>query len=182
MLLFDAIGTGLVMNARIDPDSDPGELFERGHATPRDRPGRRLRSSPNTAHDYAGREHDMRRSDMDRFKTYIAAVDGSNGWEVIEPLFMDAFHPDGVVVTADGEMDRDGWATMAQGLVARGASISGFEVTSQSDDSVAYRMTIDFPDAESMHLAATATLEDGRFIRVEPMDPARYSELVQRSH
>ena len=118
---------------------------------------------------------------MEKFKTYIASVDGKNGWDVIEPLYNEAFDPDAVIRTADGEFDRAAWATMAQGLVAKRARISELEITATGDDTVAYRMRIDIPGADSMELAATATLRDGRFLRVEPTDPKAYSNLVERS-
>ena len=78
-------------------------------------------------------------------------------------------------------MDRDGWSAMAQGLVAKGARVASLETTDATGDTVAYRMTIEIPGADAMQLAARATLRDGRFVRVEPTDPAAYSELVEQS-
>ena len=118
---------------------------------------------------------------MDKFTTYLAAVDGSNDWSTIGPLFMDAFDPDCVVVTAAGEVDRDGWASMAQGLVASGASISDFEASAPTGDSFVYKMTLNVPGEQPLSLAARGTLKDGRLFRVEPVDPAQYSALVDRS-
>ena len=118
---------------------------------------------------------------MERFSKYLAAVDGSNGWDTVGPLFYDAFDPDCVVITADGEYDRDGWAAMAKGLVDKGASASGFEITREEGETAYYHVTVNVPGAEPMRLTAVGTLRDGRMVRVEPVDPAAYASLVERS-
>lgn len=118
---------------------------------------------------------------MERFETYLEAFDGTRGWAEIRPLFDDAFHPDAVFVTADGEMNKEQWAEMAKGLADRGAVASDFEITGGEGDTIYYKVTITAGDDEPLHLAATGTLEDGRLIRVEPMDPAAYSTMIERS-
>ena len=118
---------------------------------------------------------------MERFSKYMAAVDGANGWDTVGPLFYDAFDADCVVITADGEYDREGWAVMAKGLVDKGASVSGFEISREEGDRIYYRLSVDVPGAEALPLTATATLRDGRVLRVEPLDPSAYATLMERS-
>jgi hypothetical protein len=118
---------------------------------------------------------------MEKFEAYLGAFDGSPGWAEVEPLFDDAFHPDLVVVTADGELDKDQWKAMAEGLAERGAVVSDFEVKSEDAGSAYYKVTISVEGEEPMHLTAKAALEDGRLLRVEPVDPAAYSDLVDHS-
>lgn len=117
---------------------------------------------------------------MEKFAKYLAAVDGSNTWAVVGPLFDAAFHPDAVIVTSDGEFDKEQWADMAKGLVDKGAVASGFKVTGQEGDSYYYDVTVTVDD-EAMHMTAKGTLEDGRLVRVEPVDPELYTALVERS-
>ena len=118
---------------------------------------------------------------MEKFEKYLAAFDGAADWSQIEPLFDDLFHPDLLVLTADGEMDRTQWAEMAKGLADRGATVSGFEVTDEADDTILYRLTIHVGDDDPMHLQARGTVVRGQLARVEPMDPDAYSEMVDRS-
>ena len=74
---------------------------------------------------------------MERFARYLAAVDGSNDWATIEPLFDDAFTDDCIFVTDEGEHDKTYWTGVVKGLIEKGAVASGFEVTRQEGD-VAY--------------------------------------------
>ena len=118
---------------------------------------------------------------MEKFERYLAAFDGSTDWRTIAPLFDDAFHDDAVFVTADAELDKVQWAAMAKGLREKGSVISDFEVTEGEGDSIYYKVTVTPAGGHPMHLAARGTLKDGQLLRVEPVDPAAYSEMVQRS-
>ncbi len=112
------------------------------------------------------------------FAKYIAPVYGARTWDEVEPLFDDAFDAECVFVTADGEMNKKQWAEMAQELVATGATASGFKVTGEEGESRYLR---------SHHRQGTpphdreGTLKDGRLVKVEPVDAAVYSEMVERS-
>ena len=117
---------------------------------------------------------------MEKFAAYLDAIDGTGDWSVIGPLFDAAFHPDCVVVTADGEYTKQEWSQMAKRLADKGAAASGFAVTSQDGDTAYYEVTITVDDAP-MHMTAKGTLHDGRLIRVEPVDPALYSSLMEKS-
>ncbi len=119
---------------------------------------------------------------MERFKRYLAAVDGSSDWDTVQPLFDDAFDADCIFVTADGEMTKSQWAEMAKGLVAKRAAVSDLEITPQGGDTIVYKLTVTQSGGEPMHLAARGTVKDGRLLRVEPVDPSAYSEMVHRSH
>ena len=44
-----------------------------------------------------------------------------------------------------------------------------------------YLFTVSVEGDDPMHLTAKGTLEDGRLLRVEPVDPAAYSDLVDHS-
>ncbi len=117
---------------------------------------------------------------MDRFANYLAAFDGTRDWSEIGPLFDSVFHPDGVVVTADGEYTKQEWAAMAKRLVDKKATASDFEITGEEADVIFYRVTITVDDVPT-HLTAKGTLRDGRLIRVEPVDPEQYSSLMEQS-
>lgn len=118
---------------------------------------------------------------MEKFKRYLDAYDGSAGWDEIRPLFDDLFHDDLVVVTADREMNKEQWAEMAQGLVARHATSSDFEITAESDDTIEYRLTLEVGDDDPIHMQAKATIVDGQIARVEPANPDAYSEMIDRA-
>lgn len=118
---------------------------------------------------------------MEKFATYLAAVDGTRGWDEVGPLFDAAFHEDCVFVTADGEFGKAQWAEMAKGLVAKGAVASGFQVTREDGDSSFYEVTVTV-EGEAMNMVAKGTLVDDQLIRVEPLDPGAYSALVERSN
>jgi len=118
---------------------------------------------------------------MEKFEKYLAAFDGTNEWAAIWPLFDDLFHSELVVVTADGEMDKEQWASMAKGLAERRATVSGFEVTGEDGGSLYYRLTINVGDDEPLQMQAKGTVKDGQLVRVEPVDPEAYSEMVERS-
>ena len=118
---------------------------------------------------------------MEKFATYLAAVDGTNDWTTVKPLYDDAFDEDCVFMTADGEHDKASWSLMVQGLLARRAVASDLEVTHQDGDVAYYQLTITVPGEEPMHTKAKGTLKDGRLIRVEPVDPQQYSNLVEMS-
>ena len=117
---------------------------------------------------------------MEKFTRYLASVNDSDDWQSVKPYYDDAFHPDLVVVTADAEMDKTQWEGMTKSLVESGGSVSGFEITASDGDEVYYKLSVHVGD-EAMHMTAKGTLEDGRLKRVEPVDPAAYSELVRRS-
>lgn len=118
---------------------------------------------------------------MEKFAKYLAAYDGTRKWPEIQPLFDDLFHPDCVYVTADGELTKEQWAEMAKGLAAKGATASDFEVTGEDADTFYYKLTLSLGEDEPLHLTAKGTLKDGQIVRVEPVDPAAYSAMVQRS-
>jgi hypothetical protein len=118
---------------------------------------------------------------MEKFERYLAAVDGSTDWATVQPLFDDAFDDECVFVTADGEMNKQQWAEMAKGLVAKRSAVSDLEISAQGDDTIVYKLTVTPSGGEPMHLAAKGTVRDGRLLRVEPVDPSAYSEMVHRS-
>ena len=118
---------------------------------------------------------------MDKVTRYFTALEGARDWAAVQPLFDDAFHPDCVIVTADGEYDKERWAEMAASLVGKGATVSGFEVTGTEGDSISYKLTITVGEDAPLHMAAKGTLRDGRLVRVEPVDPTVYSTIVERS-
>jgi len=118
---------------------------------------------------------------MEKFANYLAAFDGTGEWTQIRPLFDDLFHRDCVVVTADGELNKEQWAEMAKGLVENRATVSGFEVTGEEDDALYYKLTVHVGEDDPLHMTAKGTVKDGQLVRVEPVDPAAYSRLVERS-
>ena len=118
---------------------------------------------------------------MESFAKYLAEFDGSAEWSKVRPLFEEVFHPDCVFLTADGELNTEQWAEMAKGLTERAAVVSGFEVTDEQDDTIFYQLTLAVGDDEPLQMTAKGTLLDGRLIRVEPVDPAVYSTMVERS-
>ena len=118
---------------------------------------------------------------MEKFAKYLAAIDGTAQWSKVKPLFDDLVHDDCVFITADGEMNKDQWAKMIQGLVEKGAIASGFEVTGEEGDAFYYTFTLAVGESEPLHPTAKGTVKDGRIIRVEPVDQAVYSTMVERS-
>lgn len=50
----------------------------------------------------------------------------------------------------------------------------------QEGDSRYYEVTVTVDD-EAMHMTARGTVEDGRLVRVESVDPDVYTALVERS-
>lgn len=118
---------------------------------------------------------------MEKFEEYLAAFDGSTDWASVEPLFEDAFHADCIFVTADGEFDKTQWLEMVKGLRAKGTVASDFQVNKTDGDSVYYQLTLSAGGGEPLELKAKGLLSDGRLIRVEPVDPAAYSEMVRQS-
>ncbi len=118
---------------------------------------------------------------MEKFKKYLAAYDGAAEWSQVQPLYDDLFHAYCVFVTAEGELNKAQWAEMTKGLAAKGAVASGFEVTGVEQDSFYYKLTIAVGEDEPLHLTAKATVKDEQLIRIEPVDPALYSTMVERS-
>lgn len=117
---------------------------------------------------------------MEKLARYLAAVDGSNDWATVQPLFDDAFDPGCVFVTADGEYDKAAWSERVKALIEKGAVASGFEILRQEGDSATYRLTLTV-GGDRLDMSAVGTLRDGRILRVEPVDPAVYSEMIERS-
>lgn len=118
---------------------------------------------------------------MEKFAKYMAAVDGGSDWATVQPLFDDAFDPECIFVTADGEYDKQQWSEMARGLVENGAVASGFEITRREGDAAYYKLTVTVGDGEHLHMTAKGALRDGRLVRVEPVDPSVYSTMVEQS-
>ena len=118
---------------------------------------------------------------MEKFERYLAAIDGSTEWSTVQPLFEDAFHADCVFVTADGELSKDQWGEMAKGLVAKQGVVSDFEISRRDGDSIYYTLTVTPGDGDPLHLTAKGTVKDGQLLRVEPVDPSAYSDMVRRS-
>lgn len=86
-----------------------------------------------------------------------------------------------MIVTADGELDKQQWAETVKGLTSRGAIASEYEVAGKEDDTFLYKVTIAVGDHEPLHLTSKATVKDGQIIRVEPSDPAEFTTLAGRS-
>ncbi|MFQ5930643.1 MAG: hypothetical protein ACE5MK_13195 [Acidobacteriota bacterium] len=118
---------------------------------------------------------------MEKFAKYLANIDGTRNWTQIRPLFDDLFHPDCVIVTPEGEFNKEQWAQMAKGLVEKGATAYDFEVTGEEGDSFYYKLTITVGEDEPLHPTAKGTVKDGQLVRVEPVDPAVYSRMIERS-
>jgi hypothetical protein len=116
---------------------------------------------------------------MDRFATYLAAFDGTRSWAEIEPLFDDAFDPDCVFVTPEGEMNKVQWAERVKGMADKGATVSGFRITAEDGDVRYYDVTVTIDD-EPMHLTSMGTVKDGRLVRTEPVDAAVYAKMLER--
>ncbi len=118
---------------------------------------------------------------MEKFATYLAAYNGTAQWNEVQHLFDNLFHPDCIFVTADSQLNKGQWAEMARGLAEKGAIASDFEVSREEGESFYYKVTISVGEEEPMHLRAKGTIKDGQIIRVEPVDPSAYSEMVGRS-
>ena len=78
-------------------------------------------------------------------------------------------------------MNKEQWGNMIKGLVEKGAIASGFEVTGKEGDAFYYNFTIKVGESDPMHPTAKGTVKDGQIIRVEPVDQAVYSTMVERS-
>jgi hypothetical protein len=118
---------------------------------------------------------------MEKFEQYMAAFDGATDWDAVAGLFDETFHDDAVFVTADGEMSKQQWAEMSKGLREKGAVISGFQITKTDGDTIYYEVTVTPGGEKPLELKAKGTVKDGQVWRVEPLDPSKYSDLVQRS-
>lgn len=114
----------------------------------------------------------------DKLGAYLAGINGTNKWDVVEPLFNAVMHDDVVVVTADGELDKAAWATSVQGMLDKGAASSDFEVSKKEGDAFWYSVKITMGD-KVMEAASKATVKDGMLARVEPVDPEVYSKLKE---
>jgi hypothetical protein len=115
----------------------------------------------------------------DKLGAYFASVNGTNEWDTIEPLFNAVMHDDVVFVTADGEQDKAAWMKAVQGLIAKGATASGYDVSKKEDGAFYYKVTITMSDGTVMEAASKGMVKDGMMVRVEPVDPEVYSKLSE---
>lgn len=118
---------------------------------------------------------------MESFAKYLAEFDGTAEWSEVRPLFDAVFHPDCTFVTAEGELNTQQWAEMAERLTERSAVVSEFAVTAEEDDSIYYSLVLAVGDDDPLKMTARGTIRDGQLIRVEPVDPDVYSTMVRRS-
>ena len=114
---------------------------------------------------------------MEKLRQYFEAF-GSADWNTVGPLFEDVFHDDLVIVTADGELGKDEWRTDVQRAVAAGTKISDIEMHRDTDDTFHYSATITEGDGKVIKISSTGTIKDGKLARVQPLDPAAYSQFV----
>lgn len=118
---------------------------------------------------------------MEEFRRYFEAFSRATEWSEVQPAFNDAFHPDLHVVTPDGELNKAQWEETVKGLLVKGAKATEFEVAKEEGDKVYFSMTLTFPDGEQLYPSSKVTIKDDQVVRVEPVDPAAYSKLVENS-
>lgn len=110
---------------------------------------------------------------------YFAAFDGSKDWAKAETIYNDLFHPEGKLVTKDGEKTIEEWRAVAKGLVEGGAKASAYEDRAgETPDTFYYKVTLTLADGKVLSPASKATVKDGKLARVEPVDPATYSKIA----
>ena len=109
---------------------------------------------------------------MDKLRTYFDAMNGTSDWSSVKPLFDDLFHDDLVVVTANGELDRDAWGNAVQGMLAAGTKVSDLTMHSHDDGTIHYYTTITETNGTVIKVSSTATLKDGKIVHVQPFDHA----------
>lgn len=118
---------------------------------------------------------------MQKFVEYMNAVDGTRSWEEMEPLFVEAFHPDATYETADGVLDFAQWREMAKGLIGRGTVISDFELKTSDGVNAVWRLTLTAGEEAPLELAAAGRFSGERVIHVAPTDLDAYSAMVAQS-
>lgn len=91
------------------------------------------------------------------------------------------FHPDLRVVTPGGELDKGQWEETVKGLLVKGVKATDFDFAKEEGATVFYSMTLAFPEGEQLRPSSKITIKDGQVLRVEPVDPAAYSRLVEDS-
>jgi hypothetical protein len=116
---------------------------------------------------------------MEKFRPYFEAFSTATDWSEVRPAFNDVFHPDLLVVTPDGELNKGQWEETVKGLLVNGVKATDFVVAKEEGDTVYYGMTLTFPDGEQLHPSSKVTIKDGQVIHLEPVDPAAYSKIVQ---
>lgn len=110
------------------------------------------------------------------FRAYFDAFTGSASWEELEPHFEAVFHDDLVVKTANGELDRAGWKSAVQALLASGAK-GKVDSLRRDGDKIIYAATLTKADGTEMRPLSKGTIQDGKVIRVEPMNPIEYTNI-----
>ena len=118
---------------------------------------------------------------MEKFRRYFEAFSAATEWSEVQPAFNDVFHPDLRVVTPEGKLNKGQWEETVKGLLAKGVKATDSEVAKEEGDTVYYSMTLTFPEGEQLHPSSKVTIKDGQVVRVEPVDPAAYSRLVENS-
>jgi hypothetical protein len=115
---------------------------------------------------------------MKILQNYFDGINESSDWAALQPAFDAAFHPDLVILTSEGERNRQQWVEAVTALLAEGTKTSDFEVTGREGDTVFYRVTLTKQDGTKFQAFSKGFLKDGKFVRVEPVDSDAHARMT----
>lgn len=112
-------------------------------------------------------------------QAYLEAINGHTTWSELEPLFDQAIHKDIVLVSAQGDLNFEQWKQAVRGLLRKGAKSSDFRYFSPDANTAFYRVTLTLRDGSVLRPVSKGWFEDGKLIRIEPVDSSVYEKISQ---
>ncbi len=112
-----------------------------------------------------------------RLRAYFSAFNGTRTWEELEPQFNDIFHDDLTVVTASGEIDRNGWIGAVKKLLEDGV-VAKIDSIRWTGDAYFYSATLTRRDGSVMQPISKCYVKDNKVVRVVPMNAIEYTNIA----
>ena len=113
-------------------------------------------------------------------KAYFSAFDGSKDWENRVKVNVEKlYHPDLVVVTADGEKDRKAMIDFVKQFTLDGGKAEDMSFD-QIGDKLRYSGNLVHGDGTVSKIDSMGSYKDGKLIRIEPVKPTVYSAMMSK--
>ena len=92
--------------------------------------------------------------------SYFPAFDGTKNWEGVEDKLENLYHPDLVVVNAQGEQDRATMKECVKNFIMAGGMAKDIAATPVAEDKVCYRVTLVHGNGTVTPIESVGTFKD----------------------
>ena len=110
--------------------------------------------------------------------TYFAQFDGKTTWEEALHTIERLYHPELVVTTGKGNLNREEFKRLVQKHIESGASIELLKLEKVSDG-IRYELIFHNPDGTTLHTKTIGVFRDGQLYYVKPDDPGVYTKVFE---